>query len=62
MRACSEINGSIFVRSKGGVGSSIGVRYYTGENLASSSTTSSKMAIKIFYSLHFCPRKYFSSQ
>jgi hypothetical protein len=62
MRECNEINGSTYgglsslVVTLGEGSSSIG------ESTTSSSTTSSKMAIKCFCSLHLCLGKCFSSQ
>jgi hypothetical protein len=62
VRAFMEITGSTSGGSEGGVmlvgsgDSTIG-----GES-TSSSEKSSEMAIKNFFSLHLCPRKYFSSQ
>jgi hypothetical protein len=62
VRAFSETIGSTSGGSESGVGSSTLGIFSVGGTLVSLSKTSSDIFIKIFYSLHLCPGKYFLSQ
>jgi hypothetical protein len=62
VRAFREMTNSSSGGSEGGVMSVGSGDTNTRGASTSSFETSSKMAIKIFCSLHLCPKKYFSSQ